>query len=63
MKVAHCPACGGIVEFHVASSLVTICEHCHSAIARGDKALEDYGKVADLVDTQSPLRLGLQGNW
>jgi hypothetical protein len=63
MKVAHCPACGGIVEFHVASSLVTICEHCHSAIARGDKALEDCGKVADLVDTESPLRLGLQGNY
>jgi hypothetical protein len=63
MKVAHCPSCGAIVEFHVASSLVTICEHCHSAIARGDKALEDVGKVADLVDTQSPLRLGLQGNY
>jgi Domain of unknown function (DUF4178) len=63
MKVAHCPACGGLVEFHVASSLVTICEHCHSAIARGDKALEDVGKVADLVDTQSPLRIGLQGNY
>jgi hypothetical protein len=63
MKVAHCPSCGGIVEFHVASSLVTICEHCHSAIARGDKALEDVGKVADLVETQSPLRMGLQGNY
>jgi hypothetical protein len=63
MKLAHCPACGGLVEFHVASSLVTICEHCHSAIARGDKALEDVGKVADLVDSQSPLRLGLQGNY
>ena len=38
MKVAHCPSCGGLIEFHVSSSLVTICEHCHSAIARGDKA-------------------------
>jgi Zn finger protein HypA/HybF involved in hydrogenase expression len=63
MKLAHCPACGGLVEFHVASSLVTICEHCHSAIARGDKALEDVGKVADLVDSQSPLQMGLQGNY
>jgi hypothetical protein len=63
MKVAHCPACGGIVEFQVASSLVTICEHCHSAIARGDKALEDFGKVADLVDSQSPLRMGLNGTY
>jgi hypothetical protein len=61
MKVAHCPACGAIVEFHVSSSLVTICEYCHSAVARGDKQLEDLGKVADLVQTQSPLRLGLHG--
>ena len=62
MKVAHCPACGAIVAFHVSSSLVTICEYCHSAIARGDKQLEDLGKVADLVDTESPLRLGAQGH-
>ena len=61
MKVAHCPACGAIVEFHVSSSLVTICQYCHSAIARGDKQLEDLGKVADLVQTQSPLRIGLSG--
>ncbi len=63
MKVAHCPSCGGIVEFQVSSSLVTICEHCHSAIARGDKALEDVGKVADLVESESPLRMGLHGNY
>jgi hypothetical protein len=63
MKVAHCPSCGGLVEFRVSSSLVTICEHCHSAIARGDKALEDVGKVADLVDSQSPLKMGLNGNY
>lgn len=62
MKVAHCPACGAIVAFHVSTSLVTICEYCHSAIARGDKQLEDLGKVADLVDTESPLRLGAQGH-
>jgi len=62
MKVAHCPACGAIVSFHVSTSLVTICEYCHSALARGDKQLEDLGKVADLVDTESPLRLGAQGH-
>lgn len=63
MKVAHCPACGAIVEFHVSSSLVTVCEYCHSAIARGDKRLEDLGKVADLVQSQSPLRVGLHGTY
>jgi hypothetical protein len=61
MKVAHCPACGGIVEFHTSTSLVTICDYCHAAVARTDKRLEDLGKVADLAQTESPLRLGLHG--
>ncbi len=51
------------MDFHVGSSLVTICEYCHSAIARGDARLEDLGKVAELIPSQSPLRLGLQGSF
>lgn len=58
---APCPACGAPVEFKVSSSLVTVCAHCNSAVARGDRNLEDLGKVAALVDTLSPLDLGLTG--
>lgn len=58
---APCPACGAPVEFKVSSSLVTVCAHCNSAVARGDRNLEDLGKVAALVDTLSPLELGLTG--
>jgi hypothetical protein len=30
-------------------------------VARGDKRLEDLGKVADLAETDSPLKVGLRG--
>src|SRR5262249_6212356 len=60
---APCPACGAPVRFRVSSSLVTVCEHCNSVVARGDRKLEDLGKVAAIVDTDSPLQLGLQGTF
>ena len=62
-RQAPCPACAAPVEFKVQASLVTICPYCSSVIARGDKKLEDHGKVADIVDTQSPLKLGLKGKF
>ena len=58
---ASCPACGATLTFRTGSSLVIVCEYCHSAIARGDKSLKDLGKVADLVETGSPLDVGLTG--
>lgn len=61
IRAAKCPGCGGTVEFRASSSLVTICEYCNSAVARGDKRVEDHGKIADLVQTQSRLKLGMNG--
>ncbi|MBI4853690.1 MAG: DUF4178 domain-containing protein [Acidobacteria bacterium] len=58
---ASCPACGAPVIFNVSTSIVAICEYCNSALARGDRNLEDLGKVADLTETDSPLDIGLKG--
>ena len=58
---ASCPACGATISFKIGSSIVVVCDYCHSVIARGDRALEDLGKVADIVDTGSPLDIGLTG--
>jgi ssDNA-binding Zn-finger/Zn-ribbon topoisomerase 1 len=58
---APCPACGAPVVFKVGSSIVTVCEYCNSVVARGDRQLEDLGKVAEIVDTGSPLDVGLKG--
>ncbi len=61
--VANCPSCGAPVEFKSGQSIVVICEFCRSAIARTDRELKDLGKVAELVETGSPLDVGLRGKW
>jgi ssDNA-binding Zn-finger/Zn-ribbon topoisomerase 1 len=58
---ASCPACGAPINFKIDSSVVAVCEFCHSVVARGDRKLEDLGKVADLVQTGSPLDVGVRG--
>lgn len=60
---ASCPACAAPIEFTVDSSVVTICPNCRSAVGRADGALENLGKVSDLVQTDSPLRVGLRGKF
>jgi Domain of unknown function (DUF4178) len=61
--VANCPACGGPVEFKSGQSIVVICSYCRSAVARTDRGLNDLGKVAELVETGSPLDIGVRGRW
>ncbi|HEV7699472.1 MAG TPA: DUF4178 domain-containing protein [Pyrinomonadaceae bacterium] len=59
----NCPSCGGQVEFKAGSTIVVVCPFCRSAIARTDRGLEDIGKVAEIVDSESPLKLGLKGTY
>jgi len=55
------PGVGASAAAGRGSSIVVICEFCHSVVARGDRKLEDLGKVAALVETGSPLDVGLHG--
>jgi len=63
ITTANCPSCGGPITFKVGSSITVICEFCGSAVARTDRDVRNLGKVADLIDTQSPLRVGLEGRF
>jgi hypothetical protein len=58
-----CPACGGPINFPVGSAIVAVCPYCRSAVARGDRRLEDLGKVAALVETASLLEVGRKGRY
>lgn len=60
---ANCPSCGAPVSFKVGTSLVTVCEYCRSVVGRGDRGLESLGKVADLVESNSPLDVWVKGRW
>ncbi len=60
---ANCPSCAGPIEFKAGSSIVVVCPFCRSAVARTDRKLEDLGKVAEIVQSQSPLKVGLNGEY
>ncbi len=60
---ANCPSCGAGIVFAVGTSLVTVCPYCKSVVGRGDRGVESLGKVADLVETNSPLDLGIKGRY
>jgi hypothetical protein len=60
---ANCPSCAAPIEFKSGSSIVIVCPYCRSAVARTDRALEDLGKVAEIAQSESPLRVGLNGMW
>ena len=47
---ANCPSCAGPIEFKAGSTIVLVCPFCRSAIARTDRALEDLGKVSEIVE-------------
>ena len=58
-----CPACGGPIAFPIGSAIVAVCPYCRSVVARGDRKIEDLGKVAALVETDSVLEVGLKGRY
>ncbi|MEO7658859.1 MAG: DUF4178 domain-containing protein [Pyrinomonadaceae bacterium] len=60
---AACPSCAGPIEFKAGSTIVVVCPFCRSAVSRSDRALEDLGKVAEIADSSSPLKLGLKGEY
>lgn len=60
---ANCPSCAAPIEFKSGSTLVSICPFCRSAVARTDRGLNDLGKVSEIAQSESPLRLGLKGSF
>ena len=63
MSVANCPSCGAPIEFAIGSSAVVVCNYCRSVVARTDRGVESHGKVAALIETGSPLRVGVAGKY
>ena len=60
---ANCPSCAAPVEFKAGSTIVLVCPFCRSAIARTDRGLQDLGKVAEIAESESPLKIGLKGTF
>ena len=51
------------MTFELGATLLRVCEHCGTAVARRGADLASYGKVAGLIPTPSVLKLGLEGDY
>jgi ribosomal protein L37AE/L43A len=60
-KTANCPSCGAPVTFKAAASAFAICEFCHSTLVRQDDGVKNIGRMADLLDDDSPIQIGSEG--
>lgn len=60
--LASCPSCGAALSFRP-GTMVAVCTYCKALAARKDRDPELIGRVADLVDTGSPLGLGASGTF
>lgn len=60
---APCPGCGAPVEFRSAQSTHAVCPYCRSTVVREGDTLARIGRMAELFDDHSPLRLLARGTW
>jgi ribosomal protein S27E len=60
---ANCPACGAPVVFKSSASFHGVCEFCRSTLVRHGGNLENLGRMADLIEDASPIRLGTEGRF
>ncbi len=63
MTQGQCPSCGAPVEFTAGSAQVVVCSYCQTVVAKKGANLEAHGKIAAIVDTDTPLKLGLEGRY
>lgn len=64
MAVAQgsCPGCGAPIEFAAGSSVSAVCKYCNTTVRRGDRGLENLGKLADLANTPTTVAVGDGGS-
>ncbi|GAO25655.1 transmembrane protein [Alicycliphilus sp. B1] len=60
---APCPGCGAPVEFRSAQSTHAVCPYCHSTVVRSGEVLRRAGRMAEVFDDHSPLRLMASGRF
>ena len=63
MKIAHCPSCGASVSFRAAASVYAVCEFCRSTLLRDGESLKNLGRMADLLEDPSLIRIGSEGTF
>lgn len=61
MYQVACPGCGAPVSFRSAASVMAVCEFCRSTLLKEADAVRDLGKMAEVLEDYSPIRIGVSG--
>jgi hypothetical protein len=61
MKTVACPSCGAPTRFRGGASIVAVCAFCKSTLVRDGVKIENIGKQAELLEDDSPIRIGADG--
>lgn len=56
-----CPSCGAPITVRSKAALFVTCDYCRTQSMRTDEGLENLGRISELLDDASPLRLGASG--
>lgn len=63
MQNVSCPSCGAHVQFKSHASVMAVCEYCKSTLLKEADAVKDIGRMSDVLDDYSPIRIGTAGRF
>lgn len=63
MYQVACPGCGAPVTFRSAASVMAVCEFCRSTLLKDADSVRDLGKMAEVLEDYSPIRIGVSGTF
>lgn len=56
-----CPSCGARVPVLSSTSVLVVCEYCHSALLREGDSCSDSGRKSDVLEDYSPIQIHTSG--
>ncbi len=63
MQQVACPGCGAPVQFKSAASVMAVCEFCKTTLLKDATSVRDLGKMSDVLEDYSPLKIGTSGQF
>lgn len=63
MHQVACPGCGAPVTFRSAASVMAVCEFCRTTLLKDADSVRDLGKMAEVLEDYSPIRIGVSGTF
>ncbi|WP_229429197.1 DUF4178 domain-containing protein [Massilia sp. ST3] len=61
MLSVSCPSCGAPVAFRSHASVMAVCEFCRTTVHKDAGAVQDLGRLSEVLEDYSPIQIGTSG--